>query len=122
MLDYLIAVFLIGLAVNRTVEVWWHSALFWKPRLAFKMKLFSFPFSGALTCPFCFSVHVGLWFSAYTIYAFSLSWWALPLLALGSTYVANMLNDVLPSKTPRENYKEDLALAEGEASGSEAAK
>lgn len=122
MLDYLIAVILIGLAVNRTVEAWWHSALFWKPRLAFKMELFKFPFSGALICPFCFSYHVAIWFSAYTIYAFNLNWWALPVVALGATYVANMLNDVLPSKTPRENYKEDLALAEREAVGSEAAK
>lgn len=115
MLDYLIAVILIGLATNRVVECWWHSSLFHLFRYAFKIKLIQFPMSGAFTCPFCFSFHAALWLTVITIYGFDLNWWALPIMWFSSVYVANQLNDSLKTKTPRENYSEDLELAKGEA-------
>ncbi len=107
MLDILIAVLLTGLANNRAVEVWNHSALFGRPRRWIKKHKPWF-FYGLLTCPFCLSFYTGLLLASVASLSFGLCLSALPITWLASVYVSNKLNDGLNDKTPKANYEEDI--------------
>jgi hypothetical protein len=114
MLNYLVLTLLLGIATNRIVEVWWHSALMQTPRLYFKYGFIKFPFSDALLCPYCISHWVAAALTAGITFGLELNLWLTPLLWLGAVFTANLANDLVTWKTPRVNYTEDIELAKTE--------
>ena len=114
MLNYLALTLLLGLATNRIVEVWWHSAIMQIPRLYFKYGFIKFPFSDAMLCPYCLSHWPPALMAAAVFYGMGLNWWLFVPVVLSATFIANLTNDLVTCKTPRVNYQEDIELAKTE--------
>lgn len=101
MIEILLAIVVLGIAINSTVECIHHALIFERMRAYFEAK--DGLLNDIISCPYCLSYHVG-WFLSLFMMTF-LPWWSWIIVWLASTRVAQLINDreAAVSRTPKTN-------------------